>query len=140
MESAEDCPEKFREVAMWVHEAGIQIASLWQFQDYTDSGTAAKKLDVLSELNLELIAGGSQDVSEAWQPHEKKEPVTDAGDTSVSESSNTEAESLSREESSDTKTETEGCKSSLGISAAAGISSALIAGTITVKRRKRKNK
>ncbi len=141
MESAEDCPEKFRQVAEWVHEAGIQIASLWQFQDYTDSGTAAKKLDVLSELNLELVADGSQDVSAAWEPHEKKEPITDAGEETSDgeESVNTESGSSNQEESSDNGADTKGCKSSVGISAAAGVSSAVLSSAVAFKRKKRKN-
>lgn len=66
MESAEDCPDMFRTLCGWIRESGIQIASLWQFQDYTDSGVAAAKLDILAELNDGLREEGLLYTDVAW--------------------------------------------------------------------------
>ena len=66
MESAEDCPEMFRTLCGWVSDAGIQIASLWQFQDYVDSGVGGEKLDILSEINTALKESGKLYTDVAW--------------------------------------------------------------------------
>lgn len=66
MESAPDVIEKFKEVTDAISASGIQIASLWQFQDYTDAGVAGEKLKVLSDLNLKLKTDGKQKTEAAW--------------------------------------------------------------------------
>lgn len=77
MESAPDVAEKFYALAHDVTDAGIQIASLWQFQDYYDDGSAAAKLDVLATLNTELQTAGKQNTEAAWTPEpEETEPET----------------------------------------------------------------
>ena len=83
MESAEDCPEMFRTLCGWVSDSGIQIASLWQFQDYNDSGVGGQKLDVLSELNAELKASGKLYTDVAWGLAEDTEETTAKTETSA---------------------------------------------------------
>jgi hypothetical protein len=78
MESAADCPEMFRTLCGWVSDSGIQIASLWQFQDYNDSGVGGQKLDVLSELNAELKESGKLYTDVAWGLAEDVEEETTA--------------------------------------------------------------
>ena len=68
MENAPDMIDKFKEITSAISSSGIQIASLWQFQDYTDEGPAGLKLQVLSELNAKLAAEGKQSGEEDWQP------------------------------------------------------------------------
>ncbi|MBQ7444730.1 MAG: cellulase family glycosylhydrolase [Clostridia bacterium] len=75
MENAPDMEEKFREITNAISESGIQIASLWQFQDYTDEGPAGIKLTVLSEMNRKLSADGKQGSDSVWQPPTGDEPV-----------------------------------------------------------------
>lgn len=78
MESAADCPEMFRTLCGWISDSGIQIASLWQFQDYHDSGVGGQKLDILSELNAELKASGKLYTDVAWGLAEDVEEETTA--------------------------------------------------------------
>lgn len=78
MESAADCPEMFRTLCGWISDSGIQIASLWQFQDYHDSGVGGQKLDILSELNAELKASGKLYTDVAWGLAEDLEEETTA--------------------------------------------------------------
>lgn len=83
MESAADCPDMFRTLCGWVADSGIQIASLWQFQDYHDSGVGGQKLDILSELNTGLKESGKLYTDVAWGLAEdveetKAEPETSA--------------------------------------------------------------
>ncbi len=75
MENAPDMLDKFKEVTSAISKADIQIASLWQFQDYTDEGTAGQKLEVLSDLNKKLAAEGKQGSESVWQPPTGDEPV-----------------------------------------------------------------
>ena len=82
MESAPDVIEKFREVTDAIGASGIQIASLWQFQDYTDQGVSGEKLAVLSELNKKLVADGKQDTSAAWADRTN---VTESASDTVTE-------------------------------------------------------
>ena len=67
METAPDVIEKFRTVADAISESGIQLAALWQFQDYTDEGVSGEKLSVLSELNRELAGSGRQNAAAYWE-------------------------------------------------------------------------
>lgn len=96
MESAPDVIEKFKEVTDAISASGIQVASLWQFQDYTDAGVAGEKLAVLSELNLALKAEGKQDTKTAWEGERTDETsggvTTDQPETTV-DVVDTEAES-----------------------------------------------
>lgn len=91
MESAEDCPEMFRTLCGWVSDAGIQIASLWQFQDYTDSGVGGEKLDILSEINTALKESGKLYTDVAWGLAEDPEDTTAESDTSAPTDSSTDA-------------------------------------------------
>lgn len=75
MEDAPDMIDKFKEITAAISDSGIQIASLWQFQDYTDEGPAGQKLEVLSELNKKLAAEGKQASEADWQPPTGNEPV-----------------------------------------------------------------
>ena len=75
MENAPDMTDKFREITTAISSSGIQIASLWQFQDYTDQGPAGLKLEILSELNGKLAAEGKQASEEDWLPATGNEPV-----------------------------------------------------------------
>lgn len=110
MESAEDCPEMFRTLCGWVSDAGIQVASLWQFQDYTDSGVGGEKLDILSEINTALKESGKLYTDMAWglseDPEENTsaEPDTSAPSTEESEASET-----------DTQPQQGGCASALSL-------------------------
>ncbi|MBQ5725825.1 MAG: cellulase family glycosylhydrolase [Clostridia bacterium] len=83
MESAEDCPEMFRTLCGWVSDAGIQIASLWQFQDYVDSGVGGEKLDILSEINTALKESGKLYTDVAWGLAEDTEDTEDTEETSA---------------------------------------------------------
>lgn len=101
MESAEDCPDMFRTLCGWIRESGIQIASLWQFQDYTDSGVAAAKLDILAELNDELREEGLLYTDVAWnlvedtdETYAPIESATDGPATGASTMSETTDESI----------------------------------------------
>ena len=69
MEGAPDAIDKFREVAGWITEAGIQLAASWQFQDYTEEGINGQKLDALSDFNVDLRKNGKQELSAAWAEH-----------------------------------------------------------------------
>lgn len=86
METAPDVIEKFREVTDAISGSGIQIAALWQFQDYTDAGVAGEKLAVLSELNLKLKADGKQKTASAWQEETAPETTAEPDTTTVTES------------------------------------------------------
>ncbi|MBQ9511490.1 MAG: hypothetical protein IJR55_07360, partial [Clostridia bacterium] len=78
MEKAPDVIEKFREITDAISASGIQIASLWQFQDYTNEGVAGEKLEVLSELNKQLKADGKQNTDKAWNDKETEtEQITE---------------------------------------------------------------
>lgn len=70
MEQDEDMLTHFHDVCSWIGEAGIQICALWQFQDYSDTGVAAEKLDILSEFNLKQVESGLQNTGAAWEQHE----------------------------------------------------------------------
>ncbi|MBO4422282.1 MAG: cellulase family glycosylhydrolase [Clostridia bacterium] len=86
METAPDVIDKFREVTDAISASGIQIASLWQFQDYTDEGVAGEKLAVLSELNLKLKADGKQKTGVAWgEKAEETETETETVKETVTE-------------------------------------------------------
>ena len=67
METAPDVIEKFRTVTDAISASGIQIAALWQFQDYTDEGVSGEKLTVLSELNADLKELGRQNCERYWE-------------------------------------------------------------------------
>ena len=106
MESAEDCPEMFRTLCGWVADAGIQIASLWQFQDYVDSGVGGEKLDILSEINTALKESGKLYTDVAWGLAEDTEDTSAESDTSAptADESDTPAET-STDTSADTATD-----------------------------------
>ena len=113
MESAEDCPEMFRTLCGWISDAGIQISSLWQFQDYTDSGVSGQKLDILAELNAELKAAGKLYTDVAWGLAEDPEETTEAeSDTVPTEST---APATTAEPVSSDSTPPTGCGSAVGI-------------------------
>lgn len=76
MENDPGMIDKFKEITTAISESGIQIASLWQFQDYTDQGSAGLKLEVLSELNKMLAAEGKQSGEDDWQPLKPEDKVT----------------------------------------------------------------
>ena len=107
MESAEDCPEMFRTLCGWVADAGIQIASLWQFQDYVDSGVGGEKLDILSEINTALKESGKLYTDVAWGLAEDTEDTSAESDTSAptADESDTPDETPA-ETSTDTSTDT----------------------------------
>lgn len=110
MEGAEDCPEMFRTLCGWVSDAGIQVASLWQFQDYTDSGVGGEKLDILSELNTALKESGKLYTDVAWGLAEDPEENTSAEpDTSVPTTRESEASET------DAQTRQGGCASTLSL-------------------------
>lgn len=67
METAPDVIEKFKVVTDAIAASGIQIASLWQFQAYTDEGVSGEKLDVLSGLNVDLKEQGKQNIADYWE-------------------------------------------------------------------------
>ena len=54
MENDEKCVENFSKTVDAIEKSGIQIAALWQFQDYTSEGVSGEKLAVLSETNKAL--------------------------------------------------------------------------------------
>ena len=125
MESAEDCPEMFRTLCGWVSDSGIQIASLWQFQDYTDSGVGGQKLDVLSEINTQLKESGKLYTDVAWGLAEDVEETTAEAETSAPADETTNAsrpdatepgtnESATSATDPDPDTET-GCASALSV-------------------------
>ena len=110
MESAEDCPEMFRTLCGWVSDAGIQVASLWQFQDYTDSGVGGEKLDILSEINTALKESGKLYTDVAWGLAEDPEENTSAEpDTSAPTTEEPEATET------DTQPQQGGCASALSL-------------------------
>lgn len=100
MESAPDVAEKFYEVAHYISDAGIQIAALWQFQDYSDAGVAAEKLDVLTTLNTELQNAGKQNTEKAWkyQDPEETESAEESTETTESESTAQETNAPDKDE------------------------------------------
>lgn len=91
MESAEDCSEMFRTLCGWISDSGIQIASLWQFQDYSDSGVGGQKLDILSEINTELKESGKLYTDVAWGLAEDVEETTAEAETSAPADDTTDA-------------------------------------------------
>lgn len=110
MESAQDCPEMFRTLCGWVSDAGIQVASLWQFQDYTDSGVGGEKLDILSEINTALKESGKLYTDVAWGLAEDPEENTSAEpDTSAPTTEEPEASET------DTQPQQGGCASALSL-------------------------
>ena len=114
MESAEDCPEMFRTLCGWVSDAGIQVASLWQFQDYTDSGVGGQKLDILSELNTALKESGKLYTDVAWGLAEDPEENTEENTSAESDPS---APTTQESEASETDTQPQqgGCASNLSL-------------------------
>ena len=95
MENAPDMMDKFKTVTDAISNSGIQIAALWQFQDYTDKGPAGLKLEYLSELNKNLVSNGKQKTDKAWA---EKEEITETA---------TETRIVTDTEQTATETETE---------------------------------
>jgi len=123
MESAEDCPEAFRTLCGQISDAGIQIASLWQFQDYNDSGVGGQKLDILAELNATLKAEGKLYTDVAWGLAEDPGPddttdgtlASDASDASDADDGSTAPEGTAQStETTANAVHQGGCTSSLG--------------------------
>ena len=79
METDEKCLENFKKTVDAIEKSGIQIAALWQFQDYTNEGISGQKLQALSETNKALKEKGAQKTDKAWEEH--TEPVTAAPET-----------------------------------------------------------
>ncbi|MBQ7152831.1 MAG: hypothetical protein IJR83_02710 [Clostridia bacterium] len=52
MESDPTCGEVFDQVVGWILEAGIQICSSWQFQDFTSAEPNETKFKVSQKYNL----------------------------------------------------------------------------------------
>ena len=144
MESAEDMPETFDKLCGWVEEAGVQVACLWQYQDYADVGTGALKYDILAERNRALIDAGKQDTSAAWltyvvdpsmETESPTSPDSEAPSESVTETasdSGTTSESVAETASAET-----GCTSAL---AAAPLTAVATASACALcKKRKKAN-
>ena len=137
MESAPDVIDKFKEVTEAISDSGIQIAALWQFQDYTDEGVAGEKLAVLSELNKKLVSDGKQDKEKAWaQKEEITETKTETETETVAAAPETETEKIPEDDPK---------KDNTPLTAAIIAASAvLIAGIVTAvliinKKRKKQN-
>ena len=91
MENEPDMMKKFKEVTDAISNSGIQIASLWQFQDYTDEGPAGLKLAYLSELNKKLVSDGKQQTEDAWKEREEiTETETETESDTVTEAATQE--------------------------------------------------
>ncbi len=143
MESAPDVIEKFKEVTSAISASGIQIASLWQFQDYTNEGVSGEKLEVLSELNKQLKADGKQDTASAWNGKSETTETVPGTDTE------TETENVTEKDKDTIPPETEkgeiiiDKKSSsapliIGIAAAsAAVIAASIAAVLFIKKKKK---
>lgn len=136
MESAPDMPEKFRDVAGWITDAGIQIASLWQYQDFYDTGAGALKYDVLADLNAAFRTQGLQDVVSPWGEHE---PVTEAVETAETP---TEPESAAGSDATDApQTETETAPAGAGCASTviAPVCALSAGAALAVSKRRRKD-
>lgn len=134
METAPDVIEKFRYVTDAIAASGIQMASLWQFQDYTNEGVAGEKLAVLSELNLKLKADGKQKTGAAWgeEPEETEtETETETGivTKTVTDEATTEAEKKE-----------EKAKPNIGVIIAVSAAVIAVAGVVTAVILKKKKK
>ena len=137
MESAPDVIEKFKEVTNAISASGIQIAALWQFQDYTNAGVAGEKLEVLSELNKQLKADGKQDTAAAWSD---KTEVTETDtetemETETEEVKETEAETTEQHNKTEQKS-----KPNVGIIIAVSAAAAVAVGVIAILIIKKKKK
>ena len=88
MENDKDMYQQFTKVMEDIRDAGVQIASTWQFyfdgggQVVSDAGKDGYKLGEISKFNLAYKKAGKQDTSKAWtdvkteQPTVSSKPVT----------------------------------------------------------------
>ena len=137
MESAPDVIEKFKEVTNAISASGIQIAALWQFQDYTNAGVAGEKLEVLSELNKQLKADGKQDTAAAWSDK------TEVTETDTETETETETEEVKETEAETTKqhnTTEQKSKPNVGVIIAVSAAAAVAVGVIAILIIKKKKK
>ena len=135
MENEPDMMDKFKEVTDAISNSGIQIAALWQFQDYTDEGPAGLKLAYLSELNKKLVSDGKQQTEEAWK---EREEITE---TEAETESDTVTEAATQEVTlkpdDDEKTEK---KTNVTPYIIAGVAAAAICAAVIVIIKKKKKK
>ena len=75
MEDDENAASVFKNVADWITDAGIQLASSWQFSKNsliaTDSGIDGEKLKILQEKNQNYIDEGKADTVTYWSNKQK---------------------------------------------------------------------
>ena len=137
METAPDVIEKFKEVTSAISSSGIQIAALWQFQDYTNEGVAGEKLEVLSELNKQLKADGKQDVATAWDDKtEVTETQTETEtETETDKVTDTEAETTEQQNTTEEKSKPN-TGLIIAVSAAATVAVGLMIALIVKKKKK----
>lgn len=139
MESAPDVIEKFKEVTSAISASGIQIASLWQFQDYTNEGVSGEKLEVLSELNKQLKAEGKQDTASAW--NSKAETTETVPETETETENVTEKDTATEAETKEQqKPAEEKGKPNIGVIIGASATAAAVAGVIIALIVKKKKK
>lgn len=94
-EGEPDVIEKFKDVTDAITASGIQIAALWQFQDFTDEGVAGQKLAVLSDLNKKLVSDGKQKTASAWETKETEtETETETDEVTTAKNIDTETEEV----------------------------------------------
>ncbi len=137
METDEKCLENFKKTVTAIENSGIQIAALWQFQDYTNEGISGEKLAALSETNAALKEAGSQKTDKAWEEH--TEPATAAPETEPQTEKQTEKDTEKATETKEIAPEPENKTNLIPVIAAVAAAAAIAAAIIFVIK-KRKNK
>lgn len=70
MEGNENAVSIFANVADWITDAGIQLASSWQFSENdlkaTDEGIDGEKLAILQQKNQKYVDNGKADTVTYW--------------------------------------------------------------------------
>jgi hypothetical protein len=121
--------------------SGIQIASLWQFQDYTNEGVSGEKLEVLSLLNKQLKAEGKQDTASAWNGKSETTETVPGTDTETETENVTEKDTATEAETKEQqKPAEEKGKPNIGVIIGASAAAAVVAGVIIALIVKKKKK